>query len=941
MADGVVFRLLGPVTAARDGVRIDLGSPRRQALAAILAAWPGHVVPMPRIIDGIWGDDPPKTAEQSVYTYVAGLRSALEPSRRRREPSSLVVGGAGGYLLRLDPAQVDALAFAERVDRARRAIGQGAYANALPDLDEAIGLWRGDALAGVPGPFAEGERARLTELRLAAQEFRAESLLGLDRPQDALSPLQSMIRSHPLRERPRELLMLALLRCGRPAEALVVYEDSRRVLRAELGVEPGEALRRAHRLALAGGPADRGGDVRPPAPRQLPRELAGFVGRAPEIIRLKGLLAPWDDAEPNPLVVISGPPGVGKSALAVRIGNLVKDRYPDGQLYVNLRGATVGLPGLGPLDVLGRFLRAFGVDGDAIPGDVDEAAALWRSTLAGKRALVLLDDAAGLGQILPLIPAPRGTAMVVTSRETLAAGDDCVQLHLPRLSLSESVTVLAKLAGAERMAAHPEETAGLVRLCDGLPLALRIAGARLADRPSWSVSALTGRLRDEHRRLHELEVGELAVRASLAASWRALDGSARPIDRVAARTLGLLGSLHLHDVTAEVAAALLGSGADEAERALERLVDAHLLEHPARPGRYQLHDLVRLFAAEMAPDDAAAPLARALSFYIASARLAVTAMDPHRVQADGPEVDAVPHAVGGRDEAIAWLAGEETNLVAAAGQAMASPDAELARLGVALCFSLFWFQHYAHEPVPLITLNRQALEVCERLGDRLGAYHAHGHLSCGLSLQGKAESMAHLEAQLVLAGELGDRFSEQRTLGNLANLANEQGLHEQALGHARRQLALARRIGADVGVRYALIMLGRACQRLGRPAEARRHLRTALAAAERIGDTGHVMNVCLILGEVCLDEGDPAAAAGHLERALAQNRAHGNRFGALQCLVLLSRARRAMGDAHAALPYVAEAVPLARLLENVKWRRAAESEQRIVHELVGVPAVRV
>lgn len=941
MAEGVIVRLLGPVTAARDGKEIDLGPPRRQALAAILAAWPGRVVPIPRIIDGIWGDDPPKTAEQSVYTYVAGLRNALEPSRGRREPSKLVVGAAGGYRLRLDGSRVDAIAFTERLDHARRAVLRGDHSGALPDLEEALALWHGEALPGVPGPFAESERARLTEARLAAQEYRAEALLGLDRPQDALAPLRAMTYRHPLRERPRELLMLALVRCGRPAEALVVYEESRRLLREELGVDPGEALRRSHRLALAAGPRERPGDGPPPLPRQLPRDLAGFVGRTREVIRLKGLLAPWDGIEPNPLVVISGPPGVGKSALAVRIGNLVKDRYPDGQLYVNLRGATVGLPGLDPLDVLGRFLRAFGIDGDAIPGDVDEAAALWRSTLSGRRTLILLDDAAGLGQILPLLPAPRGTAIVVTSRETLAAGDDCVQLHLPRLSLPESVTVLAKLAGAERMAADPEETAGLVRLCDGLPLALRIAGARLADRPAWSVSALTGRLRDERRRLHELEAGELAVRASLASSWSALAGSARPIDRVAARALGLLGLLHLHDVTAEVAAALLGTGTDEAERALERLVDAHLLEHLAGPGRYQLHDLVRLFAAEMAPGDAAGPLARALSFYIASARLAVTTMDPHRVQAEGPEVDAVPHAVGGPDEAIAWLAGEETNLVAAAGQAMAGPDSGLAALGVALCFSLFWYQQYAHEPVPLIALNRRALDVCERLGDRLGAYHAHGHVACGLALQGKAEAMGHLEAQLILARELGDRFSEQRTLGNLANLSVERGLHEQALGYARRQLALARRIGADVGVRYALMMRGLACQKLGRPAEARGPLEEALAAAESIGDTGHEMNMRRILGELCLDEGNPGEAADHLERALAASRAHRNRLGELECLVLLSRARRELGDAHAALPHIAEAMPLAAELENAKWRIETENEQRIVHELVGVPAVRV
>ncbi|MFD2353662.1 BTAD domain-containing putative transcriptional regulator [Nonomuraea ferruginea] len=808
-----------PRATARRSISVH---PAEQALTAILAAWPGRVVPIPRIIDGIWGDDPPKTAEQSVYTYVAGLRNALEPSRGRREPSKLVVGAAGGYRLRLDGSRVDAIAFTERLDHARRAVLRGDHAGALPDLEEALALWHGEALPGVPGPFAESERARLTEARLAAQEYRAEALLGLDRPQDALAPLRAMTYRHPLRERPRELLMLALVRCGRRAEALVVYEESRRLLREELGVDPGEALRRSHRLALAAGPRERPGDGPPPLPRQLPRDLAGFVGRTQEVIRLKGLLAPWDDTEPNPLVVISGPPGVGKSALAVRIGNLVKDRYPDGQLYVNLRGATVGLPGLDPLDVLGRFLRAFGIDGDAIPGDVDEAAALWRSTLSGRRTLILLDDAAGLGQILPLLPAPRGTAIVVTSRETLAAGDDCVQLHLPRLSLPESVTVLAKLAGAERMAADPEETAGLVRLCDGLPLALRIAGARLADRPAWSVSALTGRAA---RRAPQAAragggraggTGEPGVELERPGRQRQADrpgrrprsGSARPA-APARRDGGGGGGAARHRRRRGRAGAGTAGGRPPAGTprgpgplpaprpgpAVRGRDGAGRRRRAARPGAELLH------------------------------RLRAAGRHHH-----GPAPGAGRGSRGRRRAARRRRTGRGDRLAGRArrptwwrrpGRPWLAPDSGLAALGVALCFSLFWYQQYAHEPVPLIALNRRALDVCERLGDRLGAYHAHGHVACGLALQGKAEAMGHLEAQLILARELGDRFSEQRTLGNLANLSVERGLHEQALGYAGRQLALARRIGADVGVRYALMMRGLACQKLGRPAEAR------------------------------------------------------------------------------------------------------------------------
>ncbi|MGN9779907.1 AfsR/SARP family transcriptional regulator [Nonomuraea sp. ZG12] len=997
MAEDIRISLLGPVSAARGGAVIDLGSPRRQAVLAILASRAGRVVPMNRLVDGVWGDQPPRTAEQSVYTYVAGLRKVLEPSRSRRERSGLLAGDTGGYVLRLDPHQVDTTLFLRHVEAAGRSAGTGAHDEALRLLDAALSLWRGEPLTGLSGPFADAERARLTDHRLTAAEYRAEALLRLDRPHDALMSVRDLTRRHPIRERLRELLMLALFQCGRRAEALAAFEEGRRVLRDELGVDPGESLRRSHALVLRGEPtppsrpapeeptaptvafpaapdetpngpatASPAGPAEPAqgpdepvgrpdepaggsadgraqalgaqAPRQLPRDLAGFVGRAKEIIRLKSLLAPWDGAPPSPLVAISGPPGVGKSALAIRIANLVRDRFPDGQLYVNLRGATVNLPALSPLDVLGRFLRALGTNGEAVPAEVDEAAALWRSRLAGRRMLVLLDDAAGLGQIQPLLSAP-GATFLVTSRETLAAGDDCAQLHLSRMPLSEAVTVLAKLAGAGRVGADPAETAWLVRLCDGLPLALRIAGARLADRPGWSVSTLTGRLRDEHRRLQELEAGELAVRASLAASWSALSDGARPLDRTAAHTMSLLGLLHVHDLTAEVAGALLGTGVDEAERALERLVDAHLLD-PAGPGRYQQHDLIRLFAAEVAPDDTTRPLIRALSHYVASARLASTTMDPHRVQPEADAVTAEPHHVSSPDEARAWLDREEPNLVAVAGQAMSSRDDRLARLGVALTFALFWYQHYAHQPEHQIALNLQALSVCERLGDRRGLYHAHGHVASGLSFQQRmTQVVEHLHAQLALAKELGDAFSEQRTLGNLANAENKLGGHERALSYASRQLLIARRIGAEVGVRYAHLMAGSACHGLDRASEAREHLEAAMAAAEAVGDTGQAGNIRMVLGEVCLTQDEPRTALEHLRQALVLNRTHGIRMGELRCLVRLSRACRMLGDARAALTHIGEGVPLARTMGTDLWLERAQEEQRAVHELLGVPVV--
>lgn len=938
MAEDIRIHLLGPVHVTRGDARVDPGPPRQRAALALLASQAGSVVPMQRLVDALW-ESPPRSAEQSVYTYVAGLRRLLDPVRGRREPSALLTGVAGGYVLHLDPSQVDSCRFDRLAGRARRASGRGDHDGAARLARQALALWGGEPLTGVPGPFAEAERARLAETHVSVMVCLAQSLLDLDRPHDALTPLRELVRLHPLRERPYELLMLALHGCGRRAEALAAYDEAARVLGEELEVEPGPPLRRARRLVL-GDPGPRGEPFTPP--RELPRDLDGFVGRAVEIIRLKSVLAPWDDAPPCPLAVISGPPGVGKSALAVRIANLVQDRFPHGQLYVALRGATAGLKALEPLAVLHRLLRALGTDPSALPDDVDEAAAAWRARVRGRRMLVLLDNAAGLWQIRPLLSPPPGTSILVTSRETLVAGDDCVQVHVPPLPESEAVTMLARLAGARRVAADPARTAELVRLCDGLPLALRIAGARLADRPGWSVAALTARLRDEQQRLHELESGELAVRASLLASWRALDGGSGSSDRPAARALACLGLLHVHDVTAEVVAALLDSGRAGAERALERLVDAHLLDR-ARPGdggddRYHLHDLVRLFAQEVAPAGDTAPLVRALNHYIASARLATVTMDPSRVQPDGPAVDAVPHRVRGVDEAHDWLVAEEANLAAAAAQAMASPDEAVARLGMALCFSLAWYHHHAHDTTYVMSLNDQALKLAERLGDRQSAYHAHAHLAQGLTfLRRLPEAEAHLRAKLAIARELGDLFGEQRALGNLARVAVQTGRHEEALRLARAQAELAGRIGAEVGVRYAGMIRGMAERGLGRPAEARRSLESALASAEREGDMAQGGSIRMLIGELLLDEGRHREALAHLERALEYQRSCWLRGAETQCLLRLARAHRSLGEPHRALAYALEALPLAEELGDPEWLAAARAERAAAHEALGVP----
>ncbi|NUS05906.1 MAG: tetratricopeptide repeat protein, partial [Nonomuraea sp.] len=920
MSDGLAIRLLGPVTGSLGGTSIDLGAARQRAVIAMLASPPGRVVTMGRLVEGLWGEGAPPSAEQSVYTYVAGLRRALEPGRRPGQRSNLLVGEAGGYRLLLDPGQVDSCVFAEMVETA--ADGEGA----LRELDRALALWRGVALSGLTGPFAETERARLDELFLTACETRAELLVRLGRAREAVAPLRELTGRHPLRERLHELLMLALHGDGRQAEALQSFEDARRILDDELGALPGEGLRAAHKRVLSGG-AVAPEPGRPAVPRQLPRDLIGFVGRSRETVRLRSLLAP-EDGPPHPFVVISGPPGLGKSALAVHVAHRVAERFPDGQLALGLRGGTPNVPPLSAHEIAGRLLRGIGVPNEDVPVDLDEAAAMWRSRLHDRRLLVLLDNAAGLAQVRPFLGTPLGVSALVTSRESFSAGDDCVQLRLPPLEASDASAMLTTLAGAERVTADAGQTEALVGLCDGLPLALRIAGARLADHPEWSVGALAARLIDERGRLRELTAGDLAVRSSLAGSHRGLEAGSRPLDRLAARTLAALGLLHVPDVTAEVTAMLLDTPAEEAERALNRLVDASLLER-AEGGRYQLHDLVRLFAGELRPADWKGPLTRALAYLTASARAASVTIDPHRVQLV-PHVDGPARETADAGEALAWLRKEQQVLNAAAVQALNSPDDDIAGLGVTLTFALIWHQQREQAGQEMIELSTLALGVCERLGDETRAIVAHDHLANGLRLTGRPEqAVPHLERALELAAGAGDSFGELRALGNLANLCLLRQRFEPALGYAERQLAVAREIGSQVGIRFALVMIGKSHLGLGRAGEAYDPLLQALDRALEAGDDTQEAHSRLALGEVLLALDDPEGALEHLRAALSLLEAKGNRF-LVDTLIHLSRAARALGRLDEALSAADRAVYLTKTFGYTLWEGTAEKEQAAV-----------
>jgi DNA-binding SARP family transcriptional activator len=615
----VEFRLLGPVEVHADGQQLPIPGPIQRGLLAILALHANRVVASHELQASMWGPVPPATARRSLQWQVWRLRRLLGPQADR------LVYRAPGYLLRVQPGELDLARFQQLADQGRERLAAGDAERAGRLLGAALRLWRGQALEDVQVAALAEQRARLDQRRLAVLEDRVQADLDGGRHNGLVPELEGLVADQPLRERLWELLMVALYRSGRQADALAAFRALRQRLVEQQGVEPSPPLQELHRRILAADPAlllpaEAPGSVQAaaptPVPRQLPPDVAGFTGREPELAQLDQVLAAAGQDGPVVIGAIAGTGGIGKSALAVHAAHRLAGRFPDGQLYVDLHGATAGLEPLAPLEVLGRFLRALGMAPAAVPTELEEASGTFRSRVAGRRLLVVLDNAADAAQVAPLVPASPGCGVLVTSRQALASLDGATHLHLGILPAEEATRLLGRLAGQERVAAEPEAAAEVARGCGYLPLALRIAGARLAARPGWPVAALAERLADAQRRLDELEVAEAGVRASFAVSHRQLGAGDDALDRAAAVAFGLLGLLDGPELGVPVVARLLDRPEEAAERVLERLVDAQLLETPS-PGRYRLHDLLRLYAREQAsrqhpePERAAA-LARAL-----------------------------------------------------------------------------------------------------------------------------------------------------------------------------------------------------------------------------------------------------------------------------------------------------------------------------------------
>lgn len=820
---GLGIKFLGPWELTADGEVLPLAGSRRIGLLTRLALNAGRMVTTDQLLTDVWGESRAATAPKQLHIVVSKLRELLAPWGL----DEVIVTAPGGYCLDVPPDHVDGHLFMRLVREARAGRARGEIVTADRWLRQALALWRGEALTGMSAEWARIEATRLTEERLTALEDHVDLRMAAGDHHAVIPDLTVHIEAHPLRERPHTQLMLALYRAGRSSEALAVYQETRRVMIQELGIEPSAQLRRLQQAVLACDPVL---DLTTPAqdatlgdalnivyaPAELPADTRAFTARDVELAWLDKALTTADAGTPA-IVAIGGPGGIGKSALAVHLAHAVADRYTDGVLYIDLHGATDGLRPLSPLEALGRLLRSLGLDGSAVPTTVDEAAARYRSLTSARNVLIILDNALDSRQVRPLIPAGSGCAVVITSRQVLTSIDGASQLNLPGLDPSESTALLARIAGPGRVHAEPEAAERIVRLCGGLPLALRIAAARLAARPDWTLSYLADRLADATRRLDTLEHADLAVRACIAVSLRHLQEE--PAGQDAAHLFALLGLLDTPTHTPAATAAL----ADRPERmvadALDRLLDARLLES-AGPGRYRMHDLVRLYAREQADDiaqenDRVAATRRALHHYLATSRAASLLLDPTSSIVRDLCADQPGLRLDTPQEAIDWIELERDNLIAAARQATRHIDDP----GTVEALAASLNRPFSHRGwlADLTEIHHHALHVAARTGDWAGQARGHNHLGLIHKNQGRFEAaVEHFERALACWDRAGLPLRKAGALHNLGTTYGKLGRFDDAL--ATQDEATAAATASGLRDYQAMILNGRAAVliRMGR-----------------------------------------------------------------------------------------------------------------------------
>ncbi|MFK4222295.1 BTAD domain-containing putative transcriptional regulator [Streptomyces sp. NPDC019890] len=842
MPEQLRFAVLGPVRGWCGPDEVDLGPPKQRAVLAMLLLGEGAQVPVDALVDAVWGTGSPGSAVSSLRTYVHRLRRLLGPLA--------ILSVRDGYQMHTSPESLDLAAFRDLVARADRARRDGDVKTAARHLDDALAHWQGTALGGVRGEYAQAQRERLDRLRLSALEASLAVRLELGEHTDVARELAALVAQHPLDERFREMLMLALYRSGRQAEALVTYREARAVLADELGVDPGPELRHMFERILR---ADAGLIAPPtptpahpaaptpdqPTPAQLPADLPAFVGRAAQLAQLD-LLLPGNGEVPTTIVVsaIAGMAGVGKSTFAVHWAHHVSSRFPDGQLHINLRGFDpAGLP-VSPDRALRTLLESLGADPLSLPQDADALVACYRTRLAGRRVLLLLDNARDAQQVRPLLPASPGCLVIVTSRNRLSgliAADGAQPIHLDVLSATEARDFLVRRLGADRVAAEPTAVDEIIEHCARLPLALSIAAARALTRSGFPLASLVGELADGQNRLDAFHDTDTAVDVRAVFSW-----SYHALTPAAARLFRLIALHPGPDTSLTAAASLAGLSAPHTHQLLTELTHSHLMDEPV-PGRYAAHDLLRTYAGELAraydaPEAHHAARVRVLDHYLHSAHRAGRAYSPDRpaivlpAPSRGVRAEEFAPQPGHSGPAAAWFDAERAVLVAAIRTAAAHGlDTHTWQLAWAVGHYLdrkgLWHDLEATQHI--------AMEAAERLGDPRAQAHVHQGLARAATDLGRVEEARNrMERAVELFTAAGDVTACAESNRALSRAAELQGDLEAALAHAQQSLALHRAAGHSARTAAALNAVGWCHTLLGQHQQALDHCQEALTIKE-------------------------------------------------------------------------------------------------------------
>ncbi|GAA4598852.1 DNA-binding SARP family transcriptional activator/tetratricopeptide (TPR) repeat protein [Actinoplanes octamycinicus] len=879
--------ILGPLVVHPGGAAASLSSVRQRVLLGRLALSAGTAVNDADLIEALWGDAAPDSARALLQTYVSRLR------RRFPAGPAIVTSAAGGYRLDAAAGQLDALRFRELIEQARDA-APAEPAVALRVAGQALALWRGDPLADLPGLTGHPLAVALADERIAGALWHADLAAGRGRHILSLPGLRALAHRHPLHEELHARLMLALAATGQQAAALAVFDGVRDRLADELGIDPGAVLTDYRQRVLR---QQWTSVAAPPAvaarPALLPPDVRGFVGRGRELDRLDALLAPARrHPAAVPIAVLSGTAGAGKTTLAVHWAHRVAARFPDGQLYADLRGFDpVGAP-VAPAEAIRGFVAALGVPAARWPGEPAAQIGLYRTSLAGKRMLVLLDNARDADQVRPLLPGAPGCVVLITSRHGLTglvAAEAAHPLALDLLSAEEAGELLTQRLGAGRTAAEPRAVATIVARCARLPLALAVAAARAATRPGLPLAALADELCTADR-LDALSTDDAGTDVRTVFRW-----SYQALSSPAARLFRLLGVQPTPEFSTAAAASLTGQPVTRIRPVLAELTRAHLVSE-ATHGRYAVHDLLHEYAGRLIEaDESGAATARLVAHYLHSARAADRLLDPARapLPVDAPDAGVTVEAPADHDQAMRWFEREHRNLLAlAAGH---GPYTGLLAEAVA---TYLYRRGAWHDQV---TVQRSAVRAAARAGDVPAQARARLHLArTHLRLRHDDQAETHLREALELYREDGDASGQAQTHHYFGALREQQGRHREAVGHGEQAVALCRANGLLFGLGHALNAVGWHHSRLGDHHQALAHCREAIRVTRSLGDRAGQANAWDTLGYAHHQLGDHEPAGSGFRRAIGLYRELGDRYYESVARIHLAESHQAAGRPGAA-----------------------------------------